>query len=158
MDTLPSPAGDLNELEQRLSEWQPSAAGLDAGSMLFAAGRASVRPGWGRRAWPIVSGCLAVALVGLGVALSQERAARLEMVAKLTAEKPVVLPAPSTVPEPGPVAAVEPPALHSYLAARRALEDVDAWLVPMPVEPTPGPPLPNRAIWSATSSVDVVDQ
>jgi hypothetical protein len=158
MDTLPSLAGDLNDLEQRLSEWRPSAAGLDANSMLFAAGRASVRPGWGRITWPIVSGCLAIAAVALSVALVQERAARLELAAQLST-RPVVVPAPSSLLEPIPVTTVEPPALHSYLAGRRALaQDFDVWLVPVHADAAPGSAPPSRPIWRATSRFDVVDQ
>ncbi|HMF16429.1 MAG TPA: hypothetical protein VKE98_04445, partial [Gemmataceae bacterium] len=71
MDTLPS-SGDLNDLERRLSALQPSIAGLDGGNMLFAAGRDSVRPGIGRLVWPVLSGCLALAALVLGVGLLQE--------------------------------------------------------------------------------------
>ena len=92
MDAQPSPSDDMSDLEKRLSAWRPSLAGLDADGVLFAAGRASVRPGWGRIAWPVVSGCLALLVGFLGVALSQERAARVELAARLNESRPSVAP------------------------------------------------------------------
>ncbi len=44
-------------LAERLSRFTPDAAGLDRDALLFAAGRASVRP---RRAWPVLAGALAL--------------------------------------------------------------------------------------------------
>jgi len=59
MDTNhPCPDGELNDLERRLSAWRPAAEGLDPDAVLFAAGRASVRPGPARFAWPALAACL----------------------------------------------------------------------------------------------------
>ena len=66
MDAQSSSSDDVKGLERRLSEWRPAAAGLDADGVLFAAGRASVRPGWGRIAWPVLSGFLALLAAILG--------------------------------------------------------------------------------------------
>lgn len=52
----------LNDLERRLAGWRPATDGLDADAMLFAAGRASVRRGAARFAWPAVAAGLALAL------------------------------------------------------------------------------------------------
>jgi hypothetical protein len=158
MDALPSPSDDMKELECRLSEWRPSTAGLDADGVLFAAGRASVRPAWGRLAWPIVSGCLALLAATFGVGLSQERAARLELTARLRDQKPPVVSAPSFVPEPVDAPSTEPPAADSYLAAHRALAgNPDSWMMAAKTEPSEGPPLPNRPIWKAGSHPDMLE-
>jgi hypothetical protein len=157
MDALPSPSDDMKELERRLSEWRPSTAGLDADGVLFAAGRASVRPAWGRLAWPIVSGCLALLAATFGVGLSQERAARLELTARLHESKPPVMSAPS-VPEPYEAPSPEPPAADSYLAARRAMAgNIDSWLAMAKTGPSAGPPAPNRPIWKAGSHTDMLE-
>jgi hypothetical protein len=156
MDTLPSPAGDLNDLERRLSTLQPSTLGLDAGQMLFAAGRDSVRPGWGRAIWPIVSGVLALLVAVLGVGFAKERTARLELTAEYYKHYTIEIPAPSSMPEVAYPA--EPPAADSYLAARRAMmQNIDGWPVFDNVEPAPGPLLPNQRIWNAGSRGDGIE-
>ena len=66
MQTNPNSADDLSELERKLAGWRPSTAGLDADRMLFAAGRNSVRPGWGRNASLIAAGCLTLLSAILG--------------------------------------------------------------------------------------------
>jgi hypothetical protein len=158
MDALPSPSDDMKELERRLSEWRPSTAGLDADGVLFAAGRASVRPAWGRLAWPIVSGCLALLAATFGVGLSQERAARQELTTRLRDPKPPAVFAPSSVPEPVEAPATEPPAADSYLAARRALaRNPDSWLAAAKTISSEGPPSPNRPIWKAGSHTDMFE-
>jgi hypothetical protein len=148
----------MKELERRLSEWRPSTAGLDADGVLFAAGRASVRPSWGRIAWPIVSGCLALLAATLGVGLSQERAARLELAAQLRDPKPAVASVPPSVPEPIDAPLDEPPAADSYLAARRAIAgNLDTWLATAKTEPAAGPPPLNRSIWKVGSHPDMLE-
>jgi hypothetical protein len=148
----------MSDLEKRLSAWRPSAAGLDADSVLFAAGRASVRPGWGRIAWPVVSGCLALLAATLGVQLSQERSARLELAARLRDPKPPLVAAPSPLPEPYEAPVMEPPAADSYLAARRALAgNPDSWLMAARIEPAEGTPSPNRPIWKVGSHPDMLE-
>jgi hypothetical protein len=157
MDAQPSPSDDMNDLESRLSAWRPSTASLDADGVLFAAGRASVRPGWGRIAWPVVSGCLALLAGVLGVALSQERAARVELAARLNEPRPSVAPAPSSGPEPFETPSLDSPPADSYLAARRALAgDPDSWLAAVKTEPE-GAPSPSRPIWKAGSNSDVLE-
>jgi hypothetical protein len=156
MDAQPSPSDDMSGLERRLSGWRPSAAGLDADGVLFAAGRASVRPGWGRVAWPIVSGCLALLAAILGVGLSQERAARLELTARLSDSKPPIVTAPPSVPVPDEAPSTEPPPADSYLAAHRAMAgNPDSWLMAARIESSEGPPAPNRPIWKVGSHPDL---
>jgi hypothetical protein len=119
----PLPDGeDLSAAERRLSAWRPAVDGLDADAMLFAAGRASARPGPGRFVWPALAACLALTSVGLGVWLMNERAERLALARPI----PDPMPAPAVVlPEPP---ASEPIAPDSYLASQRALEEgLDAW-------------------------------
>jgi hypothetical protein len=158
MDAQPSPSDDMSDLEHRLSGWRPSNAGLDADGVLFAAGRASVRPGWGPIAWPIVSGCLVLLAATLGVGLSQERAARLELTAQLRDSKPAVASAPPSAPEPDEAPLDEPPAANSYLAARRALAgNPDSWLAAAKTEPAAGPPPLNRPIWNVGSYPDMLE-
>jgi hypothetical protein len=155
MDAHSSSSGDLNDLERQLSEWRPSTAGLDADRVLFAAGRASVRPGWGRIAWPILSGCLALLTAVLGVGLLQERTACLELTAQL--HRPAVAPAPSDIQNPTTGPSAEPPAADSYFAARRALSDnPDGWLAVAKVDPSERPS-PSRPILKAGSRADVLE-
>jgi hypothetical protein len=156
MDAQPSPSDDMSDLESCLSGWRPSTTGLDADGVLFAAGRASVRPGWGRIAWPVVSGCLALLAAILGVGLSQERAARLELAARFHDPKPPVVTAPARDLEPDEAPSTEPPAPASYLAARRALAgNPDSWLMAARIEPSEGPPSPNQPIWKVGSHPDL---
>jgi hypothetical protein len=158
MDTHPAPAGDLNDLEHRLAEWRPSSTGLDADGMIFAAGRASVRCGFGRVAWPIVSGCLAVLAGVLLVGLDQERAARRELVARLREQTTIVVPMPSAETGPGESPLSEPPAANSYLASHRLLnENFEAWLVMDRIGPSEGPP-PNRPVLKSHSPGDLLDR
>jgi hypothetical protein len=123
---------DLNELERRLSAWQPNSAGMDADTVLFAAGRASVRPGPARIAWPALTTVLAALAIVLGLCLADERSERLTLAHRLR-ERP---PAPTLnswprsavniVPAESPAHDEPPP--DGYLASRRALErGLDAW-------------------------------
>jgi hypothetical protein len=77
-------------LEQRLSRFTPDGSGLDRDALLFAAGRASARPG---RRWMTLAGALAVSQL-LTLALLWPRPAP---------------PAPVPAPAPSPAVAVEPP-------------------------------------------------
>jgi hypothetical protein len=142
------PEDRLNDLERRLSAWQPSAEGLDADRMLFAAGRASARAGAGRFAWPALAACFALTAAALGGWLAAERAGRQEL-ARLLRQQPPARPlAPEAAPTPAAPPPGEPMPPSVYLAARRALEHgVDAWPPPPPPdgEPQegvqPGPPV-----------------
>jgi hypothetical protein len=128
---------DLKAVERRLSAWRPADDGLDADAMLFAAGRASARPGRGRFVWPALAACLALTSAGLGVGLVHERAERMALARQIQISTPV--PAPAIVlPRPP---ADEPVAPDSYLASQRALEDgLDAW----PARPEAAAPPEDR--------------
>jgi hypothetical protein len=158
METNPTPAGDLNELERRLSEWRPSTTGLSADQMLFASGRDSVRPWWGRNASLIASGCLAVVATVLGAGLLHEREARLDLLAQLQNQRPADVLTPSTPSELAGTLAAEPPAASSYFAAHAALEqDPDAWLDRRRADSVVGPALPGRPILKANSPGEMLE-
>lgn len=132
MDTHSYRPEDLSDLERRLSAWQPNREGLDADAVLFAAGRASVRPGPARFAWPALTALLTVLAGFLGLLFMSERNERLAL-ARLLRERP---PAPAVAPSAPPFANTAPAessgpdelAPDSYLASRRALEKgLDAW-------------------------------
>jgi hypothetical protein len=150
MDTLPSSAGDLNDLERRLSEWRPSSTGLDTDRMLFAAGQDSVR-GWGGIVWPVVSGCLALVASALGFGLAHERTARLELAAQVHKQEPADAPLPTDdLPRPEMRPSPEPPDANSYLVARRALaEGLDRWPTLARADLPVGPGSPSPRIWKA---------
>jgi hypothetical protein len=141
MDTHTPRPDDLNDLELRLTAWQPSAAGLDADALLFAAGRASVRPGAGRFAWPAVAACLALTTVSLGVWLRVERSERLALARLVQPSVPTLAVAPTP---PVPVTPpAEPLSPNGYLTVRRRAEsDLDTWLARSapPTEPPAAPP------------------
>jgi hypothetical protein len=132
MDARSNSSEDLNALERRLSAWKPASEGLDADAVLFAAGRASVRPGPTRFAWPALTVGMTAVSVFLGLCLADERNERLAL-ARWLRERP---PSPTANPSPLPAANIAreeplysdelPP--DSYLATRRALEKgLDAW-------------------------------
>lgn len=113
---------DLTDLERRLAAHRPTADGLDADGMLFAAGREAGRRG--RLVWPAVAGVLAVLAVGLGVWGAQERAGRLALVQRLETKPPAPVVEPPVAEEPSP---------SSWLASHRALEQgLDAWTTTTP--------------------------
>src|SRR5438309_5921585 len=120
MDTNhPFPDRDLNDLEQRLSVWRPAAEGLDSDAVLFAAGRASVRPSPARFVWPALAACFALVAAALGGSLASERSQRLELARLLEQRTPSPAP-PSvspSVPEPVEVVAVVKLPPSSYLAS-----------------------------------------
>src|SRR5260370_11387639 len=111
------PADDLNELERRLSAWQPSTTGLAPDAMLFAAGRATARAGKAWLAWPVLSGGLALAAGVLGVWLAAERSERRALLRALQQRTPKAAPAYTPVPQETP--ATQAPAADSYLGLRR---------------------------------------
>lgn len=142
---------DLNELEQCLSAWQPDRRGLDADAVLFAAGRASVRSGPARFAWPAVTALLTALAVVLGLSLMTERRERQALATRLQERPPapVVPPsAPSAVPVPEESPATSEPPPDSLLTSRRALDQgLDAWPSQAvahggpPVHSAPNPPI-----------------
>jgi hypothetical protein len=132
MDTHSHRPDDLKDLEQRLSSWRPAADGLDPDAMLFAAGRASARPGPARLVWPALTALLSVLSVVLGLWLTAERSERQALARQLREHQSV----PVHEPPAAPVADVVPtesdePAPDSYFVSHRALEQgLDAWPLP----------------------------
>jgi hypothetical protein len=147
---------DLSDVERRLAACEPSAAGLDADAMLFAAGRASVRPSAARVLWPLLTACLAALVVVLGAWLWFERAERLSLAGRLQQSAPA--PAPAPVPPPEPPTAAEPPT-SSVFAGHRALEQgLDAWPpAPLPDAGPPGPLPPDPPILRVGRSATLPD-
>jgi hypothetical protein len=142
---------DLSELEHRLSAWRPADEGLNADAVLFAAGRASVRPGPARFVWPALTVCLAGLAIVLGVCLNVERSERLALARQMRQLSPA--PAPKPAP-PVEVSPTEPPPAEdvpptSLLAARRLIErGLDDWperVAVVRVE-TPAPALPRAPV------------
>jgi hypothetical protein len=162
MDThSPDADGALSRLERTLAACRPAADGLDADAMLFAAGRASVRPSRGRLAWPALACSLALVSLVLGATLAVERAERLalaELLCVRTPAPPVVSPRPPAADEASP--AVEP-APYSYLAGQRALEKgLDPW-PPRPRaqgEPAPEPPRSRSSVLQLWRRGDWLEQ
>jgi hypothetical protein len=74
---------NLSRLENRLAGWQPTAAGLDADALLYAAGRASARPPQSGFVWPVLAGALTFVSLGLGGWLTVERGERLALAESL---------------------------------------------------------------------------
>jgi hypothetical protein len=122
---------DLTDLERRLADWRPDAAGLDPDAMLFAAGRASVRPNPTRFVWPAIAACMMVVAMGLGGWAAKERTGRLELVRLMQRPAPAApMPTPETSPQPPPVG--------SYFAMSRLVrQDPDAFLARAPIEAGP---------------------
>jgi hypothetical protein len=124
MDANARNPDDLNDLERRLAGWRTDAAGLDPDAMLFAAGRASVRPSPTRFVWPAIAACMTVVAVGLGGWAAKERTGRLEL-ARLMQQPAPIMPTPTSVQEPS----LEPPPAGSYFAMSRLVrQDPDAFL------------------------------
>jgi hypothetical protein len=149
---------DLRAVERRLVDWQPAQTELDTDRMLFAAGRASARPGKSRLLWPAAAVCLAVLASVLGAGLVRERAARLALAHELEQRPLHPAPAPPHFTPAGsedlPEAPLSP---ASYLAARRALErDPDGWSPPADTaSPSPGPaPPPTLRAWGPGTQID----
>jgi hypothetical protein len=142
MDAEPTPDRALSELERRLSACRPAADGLDADRMLFAAGRASARPGPGRLAWPVLALGMTLVTAGLGAWAASERVERVALAAQLRRQTPA--PAPPRVTPRSPTSsefAVEPVAPDSYLAARHLIEQgLDGWPAGPAASEPPGPP------------------
>jgi hypothetical protein len=135
---------DLSDLERRLANWQPAAERLDTDSMLFAAGRAAGRRGWGRRLWPACCVLLATQAVGLLVWGLSERAERQVLTDRLHK-----LPAAHDSP-PAPAVFAEfgyTPSASDYLHLRRAMEqDPSGGQAFMPPESAPVEQPPEPAI------------
>jgi hypothetical protein len=123
--------------------------------VLFAAGRASVRPNPARFAWPAVAACLAVLAAALGGWAASERTERLALARLLQhRQPPTVAPAVSpSSPEPAEALAAAKLPPDSILASHRLLErGLESWPEPtgsmvdqpanLPVHP------PVLSVWS----------
>ena len=137
------PDDALNDLESRLTAWQPACADLSLDRMLFLAGQASGRPGPSRFLWPIAVSCLSVATLILGQWALVERAERMAIARQLhpqgTPHQPVP---PPTIDTGEPANSEESPA-RSLLAKHRNLEQgLDEVVVPPPIVPGPSTPAP----------------
>jgi hypothetical protein len=150
---------DLSELERRLATRAPSSAGLDADAMLFAAGRASARPGRARFLWPGLAASLAALAAVLGVWLAVERSERLSLAERLRQPAPTSEPSPLTAPSEPPTADEPGPAPSSVLAARRALrQGLDAWgPAPVPRDDRPAPPPADSPVLRVGRSANLPD-
>lgn len=123
MDTNHHPE-DLNELERRLSAWQPEGEGLDADAVLFAAGRASVPPSKARFLWPALTACLTGLALVLGLCLKAEHAERLALAQQMRRQTPAPDPKPAPPVEASPAESSpsEDVPRSGVLAAHRLLE------------------------------------
>jgi hypothetical protein len=112
-------ADDLNELERRLSAWQPATTGLAPEAMLYAAGRASVARSKLWLAWPALYVCLALFSLVLSQRLAAERSGRLALIHELQKVMPATALAQSSLEKPK-TRTLTP---DSYLALRRQWEE-----------------------------------
>jgi len=125
-DTLPGRLGSL----------KPSGASLDRDGMLFAAGRASVKP---RRIWPALAGLFAITqCVSLVLLLNGPRTRDVEVVVDST-------------PRPGTPTVESLPAPSIYV---KALRTADPEALP-PIIAVPAV-LPDEPIWTIKSISSVV--
>jgi hypothetical protein len=137
-------ADDLSRFEKRLAGWHPTAAGLDADALLFAAGRASARPPRGRLVWPLLACALALVSLGLGGWLAVERGERLALAESLHRQNSATVPdAVANLPTNGDE--VSPP---GYLVVRNIVtqEGLDAWPKPPQTIGPPDPAFSNKPI------------
>jgi hypothetical protein len=152
----PRDEDNLSDLERRLAGWQPTAESLDADAMLFAAGRAAGRRGWGPLLWPTLCALLAVQAVGLGVWGLSERAERQALASLLHDHAPS--PVPSPAPEVPELAYAPSP--DGYFNLRRQMEqDPNRWLASLQpaATPIPGPPPPEPPILRAGQRDGLLD-
>jgi hypothetical protein len=135
----------MNDLEHRLAAWQPAVTGLDTDALLFAAGRASVRPGATRFVWPALTACVSLLAISLGIWLAQERMERLDLARQLQQQSHMLAntPSPPLASEPTPMRVEEEPPPDSYLASLRALDKgLEAWPISSVVRADPPGPKP----------------
>lgn len=101
---------------ERLSRFTPDATGLDRDALLFAAGRASVRP---NRRWPALAGVLALSQVVSLVCLWPQSPSSPPSEAPVIARKP-------SRPDPAPMPAAGPNPSELRVLRQRMLEgDLD---------------------------------
>lgn len=159
MDAHTPDFNNLTDLERRLTGWRPDAAGLTPDAMLFAAGRASARPGPGRFVWPAIAACMTLIAVSLGGWLRVERTERLAL-AQVLRNPGTSVGGPAATPiAPEPLASPEKPLPDSYLAVTRLIrQDPDAWLAQERTAAGPaGRPPANPSVlraWPRSGSVE----
>jgi hypothetical protein len=152
MDAQQLPTEDLSDLEKRLGRLQPSADGLDAEAMLFAAGRASAHD-W--RIWAGAAGLIALLAFGLGVALQVERTERKALVQQLAQRQqslePPGLDGPPSPVEPGP---------EGYLRLRDLVVEkgIEAWPAERSERANLEPHLPESQILQVGSWDRLIEQ
>jgi hypothetical protein len=160
MDT-PHPYGqdDLNEIERRLSGWQPATEDLHPDAMLFAAGRAAGRRSRMPLLWPAACVFLALQAAGLGVWALNERAACQALARRLEQRGPEGRPPAETAAVKGSDFSYRP-SPEDYLSLRHALEqDSSGWLSsPLPAGPLAlASPPPRALILTPRASEGVLD-
>src|SRR6516165_4147201 len=136
---------DVSDVERRLAGWRPGTEGLDADAMLFAAGIAAGRGGWGRMLALTLCGLLAIVALGLGAWGMSERAQRHALVSLLHERAPTTCAYRATHVAVLPPSAYEP-SPEDYLSMRRRMdEDPAIWLASLePAAPQAlGPPPPG---------------
>jgi hypothetical protein len=153
---------DVNDLERRLAALAPAGAGLDADRMLFAAGRASVRPAGRGAFWPVVAALLTLVSGGLTAALLNERAEHRALAEQWdrSMRQPFVA-ASVSAPAPSPLQADEtasgglPAPESSVLASHRVLESgLDGLAAAPSVPAAQGPATSEPPVLRARSSED----
>jgi hypothetical protein len=125
-------------LTRRLSQFKPDAGVLDRDTLLFAAGRASVRP---NRVWPALAGVLAVSqMVILGFFLWPRPTETVPDPIKHTAPTVAVEPTPPVIVEPS-----WPDPTPSLWALREQIIASDGKLpMPEPIDLAPSNAAPQR--------------
>jgi hypothetical protein len=144
MDTR---SDDLNDLERRLAALSPAGDGLAADRMLFAAGKACVRPGSRQFTWMALSASLALLAGGLGIWGLNERTERLALAARLEPTRQQPAQPLNTSQEPilesaSPDRLDETSFLASHQILRSGLEGLPAALTSPRAEATEAPEYP----------------
>jgi hypothetical protein len=144
---------DLTALERQLAACRPSAAGLDADAILFAAGQAAARKSGSPVAWPVLAAGFACLSLILGAGLIGERSGRLALADRLNQLLAPVVEAPASIAAPSP----QPLPADSYFAIRRSIETsadmvfarADRQVAPLPAPP---PEVPILRAWPDLSA------
>jgi hypothetical protein len=157
----PSPHNqdDLSDVERRLADWRPAAAGLDADAMLFAAGQATGRRGRGRLLWPALCVLLATQAVMLGAWGLSERSERLALASRLHESAPESSAPPATAVAILPKSSYTPAPDDYFHLRGRTEQDLNRWLTLAHTDaPAPGTPPPEPTIPRAGQRDGVFDQ
>jgi hypothetical protein len=130
---------DLTALERQLTACRPSATGLDADAMLFAAGRATAERRGSRIVWPAIACGFALLSLALGTGLMSERSERLALADRLARMSPAF----AEVPTPAVTTPSQPLPADSYFAIRRSFENSDGFLAQASRRTAPPLPMPS---------------